>query len=134
MQSGCRWQNSEWAAASDSDGEQWLVCWGCFWPGNVLPSEEMSADADFVDTLKNRKVTFSIQGPIQQLLRAAAQATAYGFPSSEPEPQALPSRHDGLARLGFLGLGLGRLAALGRAVHITSINNCHHQENPNFSY
>jgi hypothetical protein len=49
--------------------------------------------------------------------KAAAQATAYGFLRSKPEPQA---HHDGLVRLGYFRLGLGRLPALGRAVHITN--------------
>jgi hypothetical protein len=90
---------------------------GCFWPGNMLPSEEMLADADFAQYAKES------QGHIQCSRSNTAVAAAYGFPSSEPEPQALPSCHDGLARLGFFGLGLSQLAALGQAMHITSLSS-----------
>jgi hypothetical protein len=83
---------------------------------------ECIALSDFVDMLNISKHNVAKVATLRSWLRAAAQATAYGFPDSEPEPQALLSRHDGLTRLGFFGLGLGRLAALGRAMHITTTN------------
>ena len=52
--------------------------------------------------------------------KAVAWAQAVGFENIKPRPQAVWALINGLRRLGLPRLGLARLAAWGRAIHITS--------------
>jgi hypothetical protein len=73
-----------------------LVFENCFQPGNILPSEEMLDPVDMPNNtnMMNTQISLpkvycskkSMLSPIHQSLRAMAQATAYGFLDTEPEP------------------------------------------------